>query len=133
MVDWGTKTDLLHCNPKFWNRPRYDFVIANLPSRGQVFVQLVFLFTCHVGTSIHPLALVQALDSRPRSRTVKDTDKKLSIYRWNLRARNRCEIIPIHSIVCGAVLIPDTRYAGDHFVVDTLDADMFLRIKLMYS
>jgi len=126
MVDWGTKTDLLRCNPKFWNRPRYDFVIADLPSRGRVFARLVFLFTYQVGASVHPLALVQALDHHPRDGLVRATDKKLSIYRWNIRARDRCEIIPVGNIVRGAVLISDTKYAGDHFVVDTLDTDMFL-------
>jgi len=133
MVDWGTKTDLLRCNPKFWNRPRYDFVIVDHPSRGEVFAQLVFLFTYKVGTSVHPLALVQALDRHPRDGLIKRIDKKLSIYRWNIRSRKRCEIIPVGWIVHGAVLISDPKYTGDHFVVDTLDADMFLRVRLMYQ
>ena len=133
MVDWGTKTDLLRCNPKFWNHPQYDFVIADLPLRGEVFARLVFLFVCRVGTTVHPLALIQALDRRPREGLVKRTDKKLSIYRWNIRARNLCEIIPAGSIVRGAVLISDMKYSGDHFVVDTLDADMFLRVNRMYQ
>ena len=133
MVDWTTGTDLLRCNPKFWNRPRYDFAIVDLPSRGQVFVQLVFLFTCQVGASVYPLALIQALERHPRHGAVRDTDKKLSIYRWNIRARSRCEIIPVRSIMRGAALIPDSKYAGDYFVVDTLDADMFLRVKAMYQ
>jgi hypothetical protein len=133
MVDWCSKEDLLRCNPKFWGRPRYDFAIATIPPRGQVFVRLVFLFTCKAGTSVHPLALVQALDRHPRTGDVRNTDKKLSILRWNLRLRTRCEIVPVDSIVRGAVLIPDTKYAGDYFVVDTLDADMFLRARVMHS
>jgi hypothetical protein len=82
---------------------------------------------------VHPLALVQALDRHPRTGDVRNTDKKLSILRWNLRLRTRCEIVPVDSIVRGAVLIPDTKYAGDYFVVDTLDADMFLRARVMHS
>ena len=94
-------------------------------------MQLVFLFTCRVGASAYPLALVQALERNPRHGVVRDTDKKLSISRWRIRARSRCEIISVQSIVRGAVLIPDTKYAGDYFVVNTIDADMFLRVKVM--
>ena len=132
-IDWGTQVDLLRCNPKFWGHPRYDFIIADLQPRGQVFAKLVCLFTYTIGKSVHPLALVQALDRQPRSGDVRNIDKKLSIYRWNLRPRNRCEIISIHNIVRGALLIPDSIYSGDHFVVDTIDADMFLRVKQMHS
>jgi hypothetical protein len=95
--------------------------------------RLVFLFTYKVGTSVHPLALVQALDRHPCTGDVRNIDKKLSILRWNLRPQTRCEVVPIDTIVCGAVLIPDMKYAGDYFVVDTLDADMFLRVKVMRS
>jgi hypothetical protein len=133
MVDWSTQTDLLRCSPQFWGRPRYDFIITNHPTRGQVFARLVCLFTCTVGARVHPLALVQTMDRQPRSGPVRETDKKLSIYRWNLRARNRCELISVHTIVRGALLIPDAIYSGDHFVVDTIDADMFLRVKKMRS
>ena len=133
MVDWATKTDLLRCNPEFWGHPRYDFVIADVAPRGQVFARLVFLFTCQVSANVHALALVQTLESNRHHGVVRDTDKKLSIYRWNIHARSRCEIIPVHSIVCGAVLISDTKYASDYFVVDTLNADMFLRVKAMHQ
>ena len=132
MVDWTTKTDFLRCNPKFWNHPRYDFAIANFPSQRQVFVHLVCLFTYQVGSSIHPLALVQALEKHPRQGAIRGNDKKLSIYRWKMHARSRCEIIPVDSLVRGAVLVSDKNYADDYFVIDTLDADMFLRVKALY-
>ena len=133
MVDWSVQADLLRCNPKFWGRPRYDFVMVNHPSRGQVFAKLVCLFTSTVGTCVYPLALVQALDRQLRSGTVKAIDKKLSIYRWHLRPRDRCEIITVRSIVRGALLVPDMKYSGDHFVINTVDADTFLRMQRMHS
>ena len=92
---------------------------------------LVFLFTCQVGSSTHPLALVQALEKYPRQGTTRGIDKKLSIYRWNMHARSRCEIIPVDNLIRGAVLVSDKNYADDYFVVDTLDADMFLRVKIL--
>ena len=88
---------------------------------------------CTVGACVHPLALVQSLDHQPRSGPVPDVNEKLSLYRWNLRPRNHCEIIPVHSIVRGALLTPDTKYSGDHFVVNTVDTDMFLQVKHMHS
>ena len=133
MVDWTTKTDFLRCNPNFWGHPRYDFAITNSSSQGKVFVHLVFLFTYQVGSSIHPLALVQALEKHPRPGTTKGIDKKLSIHRWNIHARNRCEVIPMDHLIRGAVLVPDDKYAGDHLVIDTLDADMFLRVKALHQ
>ena len=133
MVDLSIQQDLLRCNPDFWGDPRYDCVIVNLPPRGQTFAKLVCLFTCTVSACVHPLALVQSLDHRPRSGPVRDVDEKLSLYRWNLQPRNRCEIIPVHSIVHRVLLTPDTKYSGDHFVVNTVDADMFLRVKHMHS
>ena len=133
MVDWTTKTDFLRCNPNFWKNPRYDFAIANSLSQGQVFVRLVFLFTYQVGSSIHPLALVQALEKHPRQGAIKGIDKKLSIYRWKIHARGRCTIIPVDSLIRGAVLVSDSNYTDDYFVIDTLDADMFLRVKTLHQ
>jgi len=129
IVDWRTKTDYLRCSPKFSGRPRYDFVIANRP-QGRIFAQLVFVFICQVNGHDYHLALIQPLEkvTRPNTRSL---DRGLSIFRWHIRARNRCEVIPLDCIVRGAVLVADTRYKGDYFIVDTLDEDMFLRVKVM--
>jgi len=129
MVDWRIKTDYLRCNPNFNKRPRYDFVVANLP-QGRVFAQLVFVFVCRVNRRDHRLALVQPLGKASRVST-KSVDKGLSIYRWKIRARDRCEVIPIDSIVRGAVLVEDMKFKGDYFVIDTLDEDMFVRVNTM--
>ena len=129
MVDWYVKTDYLRCNPKFCGNPRYDFVIVNLP-RGRVFAQLVLVFVCQVNGRDYHLALVQLLEKQSRA-TTRVVDRSLSIHRWHIRAWNRCEVIPLDSIIRGAVLVADTRYAGDYFVIDTLDEDMFLRVNTM--
>jgi len=128
-VDWRTKTDYLRCNPKFNGRPRFDFIIADC-SQGCVFAQLVFVFICRVSGQDHHLALVQPLEKKSRANT-RSADKSLSISRWHIQARNRCEVIHLDCIVRGAVLVADTKYKGDYFVIDTLDDDMFLRVKSM--
>ena len=127
MVDWTIRTDYLRCSPEFSGRPRYDFVILKL-SQGCVLAELVFIFVCRVGGQEYCLALVQRLTKSSRG-GVKEVDKKLSIYRWEIRPRTRCEVISVDSIVRGAVLVKDPKYKGDYFVIDTLDEDMFLRMK----
>lgn len=130
LVDLTMRSDYLRCNPIFHDHPRFDFVIADLPHRGRIFAQLVSLIVCQVGAVDYHLALVQPLEkkSRPATRCV---DQMLSIHRWTIRQRNRCEVIPLDSIVRGAVLVKDPRYSSDYFVIDALDDDMYLRIKLL--
>ena len=126
-VNWEIKTDYLRCNPVFHGNPRYDFVIVDLP-RGRAFAQLACIFVCRTGERDYRLALIQALDKSARQ-SAKAADKELSILRWHIRARSRCEVIPLDSIVRGAVLLEDTKNKGDYFILDTLDGDMFLRLK----
>lgn len=129
MVNWHIKMDYLRCSPMFSGRPRYDFVIADRPG-GLVFVRLVLVFVCRVGERDFHLALVQLLEKKSRAPT-KIIDKNLSIIRWHIRPRNRCEVIPLNCIVCGAGLVADKGYSGDYFVIDMLDEDMFLRVNKM--
>jgi hypothetical protein len=131
MVDWNIKIDYLRCNPEFSGRPRYDFVIVN-HSQGYAFARLVFVFACRVNGRDFHLALVQPLEKSTRSST-RLVDRKLSIYRWQIRVRTRCEVIPLSRIVRGAVLVADTEHSGDHLVIDTLDEDMFLQVKYKIS
>lgn len=127
MVDWQTKTDYLRCSPMFHKSPRYDFIIADLPNLGVVFAQLVMVFVCCVDGHDYQFALVQRLEkvSQPSESRV---DKNLSIHRWHIRDRKSCEVIPVDRIVRGAVLLEDSKFRGDYFVLDTLDEDMFLRV-----
>ena len=127
LVDWNIKTDYLRCSPCFNKEERYDFVIANLP-KGRVFVKLAFVFICRVGSLLYRLALVQSLKKVVRVEA-RDVDKELSIHRWKIRSWARCEVVPLDSIVRGAVLVKDPNYSEDYFVLDTLDEDMFLRVK----
>jgi hypothetical protein len=127
-ADWLVKTDYLRCNPMFYGRPRYDFLILDLPEpRGRIFAKLVTAFVCRVDEHDCQFVLVQALEKKIRE-PMREVDRGLSIHRWNIRARNRCEVFPLAYVVRGAVLVADTSYAGDYFVIDTLDRDMFLRV-----
>jgi hypothetical protein len=131
-VDWCIRTDYLRCNPSFHGSERRDFVLINHPRLGHFFGQLVRLFTCEVGSCDYPLALVQPLTQESsRSAETKRNDRNLSIHRWHMQPRTRCEVIPLNTIIRGALLVADKKYKGDYFVVDTVDDDMYLRIRGM--
>ncbi|KAJ7450425.1 hypothetical protein FB451DRAFT_1342926 [Mycena latifolia] len=115
--------------PSFYNHPRYDVALIKTTA-ANIFVRLVYVFTCKVDDKIFPFALVQALDVGIGQRSAKD--KALRFYRVRERHRQKCEFISVDSIIRGALLAPDFERKGDYLVVDVVDADMFLRLKEMY-
>jgi hypothetical protein len=129
VVDWQLHTDYLRCNPVFHGNPRYDFVIVNF-LQGRGFAKLACIFVCRVGGRNYRLALVRPLDKSTRpDASLKKIDKELSIRRWRFRHKTRCEVIPLECIMRGAVLLEDSSHLDDYFVIDTIDADMYLRLK----
>jgi hypothetical protein len=130
-VDWCTKTDYLRCSPAFHGNERRDFVLLNHLRLGHAFGRLTLIFTCKVGSYNYPLALVQMLERGNRGAEIKRIDKSLSIHRWHLQPRSQCQVIPLDNIIRGALLVADTEYKDDYFVVDTLDGDMYLRMMRM--
>lgn len=123
-VTWKEKTDILRCSPKFHNRPRYDSVIYNTIN-GPVFGRLICLTGFKVGIEEYHTALVLPCDAPIGRRLRKDID--LGLTRVKAKSRVFPEIISVHSIVRGAVLVPDSRQ-NEYLVMDILDADMFLRV-----
>ncbi|KAG1904847.1 uncharacterized protein F5891DRAFT_1126584 [Suillus fuscotomentosus] len=107
MVDWHLKRDLLRCNPSFFGSPRYDCVMVKAQDQ-PFFVRLIFLFRCSIGEIVLSFALIHPYDvaiAKPRASP---------------------ELVSIESIIRGAVLASDPATAGDYFVVDTIDTDIFL-------
>ncbi|KAG1864594.1 hypothetical protein C8R48DRAFT_747876 [Suillus tomentosus] len=117
MVDFRTSTDYLRCSPMFHNAPRYDSVIIRTKD-GIIFGRLIFIFTCLVEGTSHPMALIQPCDAPIQHRPSKD------------RLLGLCEFIFTESIIRGALLLEDRSQPGDFLVVDSIDTDMFLRMKL---
>ncbi|KAJ7742490.1 hypothetical protein DFH07DRAFT_750448 [Mycena maculata] len=128
--NWADKTDYLRCSPSFHNLERYDAAIIKTTA-GNVFVQLIYLFTCTIEEKVHPFALVQALDVGTGQCSAKD--KALGFFRIRERERKKAEFISVHSIIRGALLAPDFDTPGDYFVADDVDTDMFLRLQAMYG
>ena len=124
-MDWRLSTDILRCNESFHGRRRYDHVIVAMENN-HFFARILCLFQISVGMESHPLMYVESY-CRP-SGQVRRKDKDLGLYRVRKKA-NPYEIISIESIVRGALLIQDSENPDDYFVVDTIDADMFLRMQ----
>ena len=58
-------------------------------------------------------------------------DKDLCLYR--IHARPTAAFIPADAIVRGALLYDVPERSGDCFVIDTVDSDMFIRMKEIFS
>jgi len=128
MVNWKDSEDLLRCNESFFHQPRYDHVLV-MDEGGFFFAKLLSLFKFQTDSQSHSLALVQVY-SKP-SGSVRRKDRELSLYRVRVRS-NPYAIIALGSIVRGALLVEDTNFQGDYFVVDTVDGDMFLRMPTLF-
>ncbi|KAG2110903.1 uncharacterized protein F5147DRAFT_745048 [Suillus discolor] len=47
-VDWRQNSDHLQCNPKFHGWPWFDNTLIQLTAEKTAFVQLIFMFRCHI-------------------------------------------------------------------------------------
>ncbi|KAJ7783949.1 hypothetical protein DFH07DRAFT_764319 [Mycena maculata] len=129
MSTWTSTADYLRCNPKFHGHPRYDCVLIETPQQ-PIFAQIISLFSCVVEGKSHPFALVQPLDAP--TGPLKRKDKLLRFHRVRTKPRKSSEFISVHSIIRGAVLVPDFDKEGEFIVFDVLDTDAFLRYKSLY-
>ncbi|KAG1768576.1 hypothetical protein EV702DRAFT_1181923 [Suillus placidus] len=126
LVDWHVSTDYLQCSPMFHGLPRYDFVILQTEA-SVIFAQLLMVFTCMVGDVQYPIVLTLPYDQPVGARPRKDKDFDF----WRVKAKPRvsAEFFSVQSIIRGCVLVEDSSRPNEALVVDTLDTDMFLRIK----
>lgn len=126
LSNWTPTADYLRCNPKFQGHPRYDCVLVKTTHK-DIFAQLIYLFTCTVEGKAHPFALVLPFDAPIGPARRKD--KLLRFRRVRAKARKDTEFISVHSIIRGAVLVPDFGKADEFIVFDVLDGDISLRLK----
>ena len=125
VVDWRTCTDQLCCNPLFHGHERYDHALIE-DGGDHLFVHFLHLFQVKFGTRLHSLAYVKPY-CRPSGR-MRCKDRDLGTYRLQLQA-SQSRIISLESVVCGALIVPDVDKPEEYLVVDTVDTDMFLRMK----
>ena len=94
-------------------------------------VRLQFMFEYTIGEATLRLALVMPLDF-PTGKT-RAIDEDLRFIRLRTRAAASSQIIPLRSIIRGALLVPDFAHDGDYFLVNYIDGDMFLRSQTLMS
>ncbi|KAG1870895.1 hypothetical protein F4604DRAFT_1583497 [Suillus subluteus] len=127
---WKLATDYLRCSPSFHGHERRDCALIRTQDKDgndrNIFVKLLFVFKHTVGERTLDLALVLPMDASPRRRLL---DRDLRLTRLCARPAASSEFITLHSIIRGALLVPDFDNHGDYFLVDYVDTDMFLRVQ----
>ncbi|KAJ7159618.1 hypothetical protein C8R46DRAFT_906299, partial [Mycena filopes] len=124
LEDWRGLRDILRCNPKFHGRPHFDNVLINANTPGLAFARLCALLRCKLESKreINVALVHQFRRSKWKPRTewagcqVHEEEKSYSL-------------MLMDDVIRGALLAP-VGVAGKetlHFLVDTVDADMFLR------
>ncbi|KAG1865546.1 hypothetical protein DFJ58DRAFT_838652 [Suillus subalutaceus] len=130
VVDWKLTTDHLRCNPSFHGRERRDCALVRTQDKDgnnkNIFVCILFMFKQSIGSQTLDLALVQPMDAPTGPQHAIDQDLRLR--RLRARPLASTEFITLHSVIRGALLVPDfASTRGDFFLVDYVDSDMFLR------
>ncbi|KAJ7885741.1 hypothetical protein B0H14DRAFT_3734854 [Mycena olivaceomarginata] len=114
MEDWRGARDILRCNPSFHQNVRYDCVLVNFTDPGLHFARLRHLLRCNLlsGQQID-IAIVRMFE----------------LSRW--KPRTRWAGCQVRDEVQEYSLLSMEHYGAPneltHFLVDTIDADMFLR------
>ncbi|KAI9568408.1 hypothetical protein HD554DRAFT_2038953 [Boletus coccyginus] len=129
-VNWRKATDYLWCNLCFFGKPQYDCAVIQLIAMEVTFVHLILVFTCHILEldGMFEFALVQSYLTRTGPARQLDCDLKLSHVKASVQSSSI--FIPVASIIHGALLAPDTGNKDDAFIVNYLDDDMFLHMKV---
>ena len=128
-VTWQNEINHLRCNPKFNNKPRYDYILVSTPN-GPIFAQLIFIFTTTTKDQIDPWVLIQPLDAEVPPPSTQERDFEL--FRIRARPRSSSSFISAKSIIRGVVVIPTYVEEGDFYVFDLLDDDIFTRVQNLW-
>ncbi|KAI0033052.1 hypothetical protein K488DRAFT_48524 [Vararia minispora EC-137] len=132
-VDWRQKTDNLHCSPSFHGHRHHDYIIFQAAT-GIFFAQLTAIVACLLNDQVYPVCIVHRLDAPVTGPRPEDTE--LGFYRlrsWPAERASSYEIIPVLSIICGALLVSDLQRPGELLIMDLVDGDMYLRCKNIFG
>jgi hypothetical protein len=124
LEDWTEARDILRCNPNFHQRERYDCVIINDDSPGTSVARLRSLLRCRLPSGkVVDMALVHTFS--------RNSGKPYTMWencQISAEARDS-SLVLLDYVIRGALLCPvfdsDARL---HYIVDTVDGDMFLRV-----
>ncbi|KAG9087457.1 hypothetical protein FS749_002904 [Ceratobasidium sp. UAMH 11750] len=128
-VDWCLHRDILRCSPMVYNKPRYDCVFVNHED-GIRLARLHLLLECKASANLSEtifLALVSYFE--PVLRSIGVIERATGFRRYRQLAPSKSELIPLRSIVRGALLVSllDPANKEDFLANDLVDQDMYLR------
>ncbi|KAI8993803.1 hypothetical protein BD414DRAFT_456923 [Trametes punicea] len=127
MVDWKLETDHLRCSPLFHGTERYDHILYKEDEHVYRFAKLKLILIYKLGDEQYPIAYIEQYDIVEGG--CRQVDRDLGLCRIRCHSLPCTSFIPACSIVRGALIMADHAHEGDFFVVDTVDSDMFLRIR----
>ncbi|OJT12638.1 hypothetical protein TRAPUB_10879 [Trametes pubescens] len=129
VVTWRALTDHLRCSPMFQGAPRYDHIIYQIDDNTIGFAQLKFVFVCTFQGTQYPVALVKPYNI---IRNRRNMDRDLGLCR--VHPCPTTEFVPVECILRGALIVKDVEENSPNFlVIDTVDGDMFLRLRKKVS
>ncbi|KIY63252.1 hypothetical protein CYLTODRAFT_382521 [Cylindrobasidium torrendii FP15055 ss-10] len=150
-VNWKTQTDIVRSISSFHSTERFDCILYHTVDGNYTFGRLLHIIRCFPfgidnGPSI-VCALVHPYDAALlKSQELATLDQDLCFYRVRSQSRKDSRIIPIASIVRGALLVEDVfkvegylhqedyeaaKDRHDYLVMDIIDEDMFIRMKTL--
>ena len=124
MEDWTEACDILHCNPNFHLHEWYDCVIINDDSPGTSVARLCSLSQCWLPSGkVIDVALVHAFTWNSWKPYTMWKNCQISE-----EARDSSFVL-LDYVIRGALLCPVFDFdARLHYIVDTVDGNMFLRV-----
>jgi hypothetical protein len=130
-ITWQLETNILRCNPKFNNKPRYDHILVANPNGSVLFAQLIFMFTTSNDNRTDPWVLIHPYDTEVGRPTPLERDFQL--FRIHAKARGSSRFISANSIIRGVVVVPTYTKDSEYFVFDLLDGDLFMRVRDLWK
>jgi hypothetical protein len=130
-------TDFLRMNPSFHSRERYDCALFNAVDGKYLIGRIIsILGLLDNSDTERQYALIIPFDLRlsrsPQERLNHERAAHLRFTTLRSRRAKDSMVVPIESIVRGALMVPDwgSGAQDQYIVMDVVDADFFLRMRL---
>jgi hypothetical protein len=133
VIEWEHKSNILQCHPDLHHHEHYDYVLIKVDDNSFIFALLLYLFSINYSKTTHVLALILPMDVPPLLAGCA-CDATLQFTRVLACPYAKSAVVSVDTIVQGVLLVkeygvPFEIRASSHIVIDTIDADMWWRMK----
>ncbi|KAJ7842948.1 hypothetical protein B0H14DRAFT_2351331, partial [Mycena olivaceomarginata] len=124
LEDWRGLRDIIRCNPLFHGHTRFDSLLFNSDSPGMAFTCIYVLLHCTL-ESKHQFDVALVHEYRRSNWKPRTEWAGCQVH----EEVNSYSLMLMDYVIRGALLTPatDSEKENLHFLVDTVDPDMFLR------